>query len=112
VIAVVIEYGHAKVLYTSDVQGPTIEDYASWIIREDPDVLIVDGPPTYLFGFTVNRINLDRAIRNLIRILRETTTRVILLDHHAAARARRRILTVAEWYGQTPLATALAEAES
>ncbi|MEE8299774.1 MAG: hypothetical protein V3R28_00540 [Desulfatiglandales bacterium] len=39
-----------------------IEDYAQWIIKENPDILILDGPPGYLFGYMVNRINLQRAI--------------------------------------------------
>jgi predicted metallo-beta-lactamase superfamily hydrolase len=119
VVAVTVECGNSKVLYTSDIQGPTIEDYASWIIREDPDVLVLDGPPSYLFGFLVNRINLDRSIRNLIRIIRSTSTKTILLDHHLlrearyrdrladvyaeAEKTRRRVLTVAEWYGLEPI---------
>jgi predicted metallo-beta-lactamase superfamily hydrolase len=119
VVAVAVEYGRAKVLYTSDIQGPTIEDYATWIIRENPDVLLLDGPPTYLYGFLVNRINLLRSVKNLIRILRRTTSRIILLDHHLLREARyreriaevytevertgRQVLTVAEWYGQRPI---------
>lgn len=124
VIGVAVEYGQSKVLYTSDIQGPTIEDYASWIISENPDVLLLDGPPSYLFGFMVNRINLTRARRNLLRILRSTTTRLIVLDHHLLREARyrerlaevyaevarggRRVLTVAEWYDQAPLVLELA----
>lgn len=119
VIAVTIEYGKSKVLYTSDIQGPVIEDYATWIIRENPDILVLDGPPSYLLGFVVNRINFDRSIRNLIRILRGTTSKTILLDHHLLRearyrerlakvygeirRTRRRVLTVAEWYDQEPI---------
>jgi len=125
VIAVAVEYGRSKVLYTSDIQGPTIEDYGSWILREDPDVLILDGPPTYLFGFMVNRINLTRAVRNLVRIVRASSARVILLDHHPARESRyrerlaevydeargmrRRVLTVAEWFDLEPLALTLSE---
>ena len=39
-----------------------IEDYAQWIIDENPDILILDGPPTCLFGYMVIRNNLQRAI--------------------------------------------------
>lgn len=52
----------AEEIYTSHLQGPGIDDYAQWIIEENPDILILDGPPGYLFGFMVNRINLQRAI--------------------------------------------------
>jgi predicted metallo-beta-lactamase superfamily hydrolase len=36
----------AEEIYTSHLQGPGIEDYAQWIIKENPDILILDGPPT------------------------------------------------------------------
>lgn len=125
VIGMVLEYGEAKVLYTSDIQGPMIEDYAEWIIREDPDVLVVDGPTTYLFGFMLNRINLNRAIENVCRILKSINPRVIIYDHHlprdiryrervakiyrAAKDKKRKLMTAAEWFGQEPLILKLAK---
>jgi predicted metallo-beta-lactamase superfamily hydrolase len=36
----------AEEIYTSHLQGPGIEDSAQWIIKENPDILILDGPPT------------------------------------------------------------------
>ncbi len=69
-------------LHTSDIQGPTIEDYADWIIEKDPDYLIMDGPATYLYGYMLNRTNLDRAIDNAVRILREAEIDTFIYDHH------------------------------
>ncbi|RLB32025.1 MAG: MBL fold metallo-hydrolase [Deltaproteobacteria bacterium] len=119
VVGVSVEHKGRKVIYTSDLQGPSIEDYAQWIIKENPDILILDGPPTYLFGFMVNRINLQRAIDNVCAILRGTTTNVIIYDHHLLRDARykervgsaytmagehkRALLTAAEWLGYDPL---------
>ena len=82
VIALIIERGGYRVLYTSDLQGPQIEDYADWIIEEKPDLLIADGPPTYLLGFMMNRINFERSIRNMCRILRELEGKRVIYDHH------------------------------
>ena len=69
VVAMVLECKGRKILYTSDLQGPIIEDYASWIIKEDPHLLILDGPATYLLGYMLNQINLQRAISNMCSIL-------------------------------------------
>lgn len=82
VIPLVVEHGGEKLLYSSDLNGPIVEDYAEWIIREDPDILVLDGPPTYMIPYTLNLINLRRAVKNICRIIQETSTRLILLDHH------------------------------
>ena len=118
VVGVVVEHGGRKVLYSSDVQGPAIEDYADWIIGERPDAVVLDGPPTYLFGFTLNRINLMRSIENASRVLHETRARPIIYDHHSLRdrlhrkrlrelyedpEAHGRLMTAAEWLGLKPL---------
>jgi hypothetical protein len=90
VIALLVELGDEKFLYASDLQGPVIEDYAEWLVREDPDVLILDGPPTYLLGFLVNRINLRRVMDNLALILEATSTKLIIYDHHLVRDVRYR----------------------
>jgi len=110
VVSLVVEHAGEKLLYSSDLNGPIIEDYAEWIIREDPDVLVLDGPPTYMIPYTLNLINLRRAVKNICRILQETSTRLILLDHHLLRdRLYRRRLAeayrLAESLGKT-LATA------
>ncbi|MEF8832840.1 MAG: MBL fold metallo-hydrolase [Candidatus Thermoplasmatota archaeon] len=82
VLAMIVEKGREKFIYTSDIQGPTIEDYAEWIIREDPDFLIMDGPATYLLGYMLNNFNLNRSIENASRIIEECDFETMLYDHH------------------------------
>lgn len=82
VIATIVEYGGKKLIHTSDLQGPVLEDHAQWIIDEDPDILILDGPPTYLLGYLLNMTNLERSINNIIRIIRESCPGLIIYDHH------------------------------
>lgn len=48
VLSVLIDDGKERLLYSSDLMGPQIEDYAAHIIREKPDVIILDGPPIYV----------------------------------------------------------------
>ena len=116
VVALLVEHKGKKFIYSSDLQGPQIEDYAEWIIEQNPDAMILDGPATYLFGYMMNRINLERAIDNMIRILRRTKTNPIIYDHHLLREWKYkerlsevykegggRILTAAEFMGKEPL---------
>jgi predicted metallo-beta-lactamase superfamily hydrolase len=118
VISVVVERSGIKVVHSSDLQGPTIEDYASWIIEADPDLLFLDGPPTYMLGYALNRINLERAIENAVRILSDSRAETIVYDHHllrdrlyerrvgrvyeAGRRLGKGVLTAAELFGLRP----------
>ena len=83
VIATTIVKGEEKLIHTSDLEGPVIEDQAEWIIEENPDVLILDGPSTYLIPYMLNLINLRRAVKNLCRILEEAENlKLVIYDHH------------------------------
>ncbi len=118
VVPVIVEYRSEKILYSSDLNGPIIEDYAEWIIQEHPDVLLLDGPSSYMIPYTVNLINFRRAVENICRIVQESEIGTIILDHHllrdrkyqerlepaykAVDKAGKKLLTVAEFYGKTP----------
>lgn len=82
VFGVVIERNSEKFIYSSDLHGPTIEDYAKWIIDENPDFLILDGPATYHLGYLLNKFNLDRSIKNASRIVKKCDFEIMLYDHH------------------------------
>ena len=115
VISMVLECQGTKILYSSDLQGPIIEDYADWIIKENPDLLILDGPATYLLGFMLSQTNFKRVIHNLSSILGNTSSQIIIYDHHLprdihfkermaevyeiARREGKTLITAAEWLG-------------
>ncbi len=119
VFATVIEYKGKKLIHSSDLNGPIIEDYAEWLIEENPDVLILDGPPTYLLGYTLNLINFKRALENAKRIVKEIDAEVIIYDHHLprepkfkertkeiwelAKKLGKKVLTAAEYIGRKPI---------
>ncbi|KXA99617.1 hypothetical protein AKJ42_02870 [candidate division MSBL1 archaeon SCGC-AAA261C02] len=119
VVSTVIRRYRQKFIHTSDLDGPTIEDYADWIIDEHPNALYLDGPATYLLGFMLNRINLNRAVENAARIVKNSRSRLILYDHHlpreqkfrerteklweTAKEKRKKVLTVAEYLGEEPV---------
>ena len=115
VISTVIEHGGTKLIHTSDLGGPVIEDYARWIIREKPHILILDGPATYLLGYILNKTNLRRCIDNAVWIIRECAPHVMIYDHHLTRDARYRertcevwniskgVMTAAEYLGSRPV---------
>ncbi|MBS3816210.1 MAG: MBL fold metallo-hydrolase [Candidatus Thermoplasmatota archaeon] len=82
VVSMVVEKGDEKFLYSSDLQGPTVEDYAEWIVKEDPEFLVLDGPATYLLGFMLNNFNLERSNKNAERIAEGCDLGTMLYDHH------------------------------
>ena len=118
VLPVYIESKGYRILYTSDLMGPIIEDYAYMIIDWSPDIVIVDGPPTYLFPYMFNRINLERALDNMLLII-DSKPSLIIYDHHLLRDVRWRtyvkkvldyaekqgvpVLTASEIYGEKPL---------
>ncbi|RLE81085.1 MAG: MBL fold metallo-hydrolase [Thermoprotei archaeon] len=97
VVSVVIECQKMKLLYTSDLNGPIIEDYAEWIISEKPQIIILDGPMTYMLGYTLNLINLQRAVKNAVRIVEESGSELIIYDHHLPREKKFREHTKEVW---------------
>jgi len=107
-----------KLLFSSDISGPIIEEYASLIIKEKPDTLILDGPPTYILGYIMSYKNLARAISNIEKIVEKIEGRTIL-DHHLmrdyryrdllktvydkAAELGKEVLSAAEVKGEEPM---------
>jgi hypothetical protein len=122
------EYDTLKLLYSSDLSGPIIEDYAKWIIEEDPDIIVLDGPMTYMLGYLLTKKTLDRAINNAVKILKETKSRLIIYDHHllrepkfmertspvweTAKKQGKKILTAAELLGKKIMVLQAKEAKN
>jgi uncharacterized protein len=81
VIMTTVDDGKKRVLHASDVQGPLTKDATDYIIKQNPDVLIMDGPATIFLGWKFSMQNLQDSSDNLIKILKETKSEIIL-DHH------------------------------
>lgn len=116
VIEVSIACGGEKVVFTSDVEGPSVDDQVDFIIHENPDLVILDGPMTYMLGFRYSTTSLAISIRNITRILEETSVSTLLVEHHfmrdlkykeriaavydCAADRNVRVITAAEYLGR------------
>lgn len=81
VIMTTISDDHMKILHASDVQGPVTKEAKEYIIKQKPDLLIMDGPPTIFLGWRFSMQNLKDASDNLLEIITTLKCEVIL-DHH------------------------------
>jgi predicted metallo-beta-lactamase superfamily hydrolase len=116
VIEVSIKSNSEKFLYTSDIEGPSLEEQINFIIAEKPDILFVDGPMTYMLGFRYSFKSLEISNNNLIKAIMETNLNTLVLDHHflrdlnyrvrikpvyeAAEKRGVRVITAAEFCGR------------
>jgi hypothetical protein len=82
VTEVSIRSNSGKFLYTSDVEGPSLEDQIGFILAEKPDVLFVDGPMTYMLGYRYSYKSLEISNNNLVKAMKETRLNTLVLDHH------------------------------
>jgi len=71
-----------RFVFTSDVEGPLNEGALSFIIDMDPEIIIVDGPPTYLVGTHYKKNDIAKACDNLRQIIERTAVKKLVIDHH------------------------------
>jgi predicted metallo-beta-lactamase superfamily hydrolase len=86
-----IECESERFMYAPDIQGPMVRQTAELILNEDPDLLMVGGPPFYLGGLKVSEIQLRNGVANLSRIIEAVPVTVI--EHHALRNAEWRTRT-------------------
>jgi len=82
VVMVSVDDGDSKVLYTSDVEGPSLDEQVDIVLREKPNILILDGPMTYMLGYRYSQASLEASINNMVRIIRETPVEIMVVEHH------------------------------
>jgi predicted metallo-beta-lactamase superfamily hydrolase len=113
-----IKYRGKKMIHASDVQGPQVVQTTDWIIRENPDILILSGFPTLLMGWRSSKFGLHQSNKNLVKIFTESKVKTIILDHHLvrdlhysnkidevykkAISLDKKIITAAEFLGEEP----------
>lgn len=81
VVEVYIREGDESFLYSSDVEGPSLNDQAEFILENKPKVVMIDGPMTYMLGYRYSVNSLKASIANLRRVL-ESGVEQMILDHH------------------------------
>ncbi|MEM1658280.1 MAG: MBL fold metallo-hydrolase [Candidatus Jordarchaeales archaeon] len=82
VTEVSISRGGRTLVFTSDVEGPSLEEQAKFILQEDPDILVCDGPVTYMLGYRYMYESLEQSLFYASKILHETKVKDFILEHH------------------------------
>ncbi|VVB52735.1 Uncharacterised protein [uncultured archaeon] len=81
VLMCLIDDGEKRFVFGSDVQGPISDEATEWVLECKPDIIVMDGPPTYLLGHVFSLGDFVEAGKNILRIIDETGGELIL-DHH------------------------------
>ena len=82
VVMIRIAHGGETFVHTSDVLGPPLKEQLAFILDSDPTVLYTDGPMTHMPENYSEEMT-KRSLANLTRVLRSTSIRTLIVDHHA-----------------------------
>ncbi len=82
VVMVSIDDGKQKFVFGSDAQGLLDPKALGWVIKENPDIALIDGPPTIFIGWRMGKWILEDSIKNLKELLSKTKVKTVILDHH------------------------------
>jgi predicted metallo-beta-lactamase superfamily hydrolase len=88
VLMTVIEVKDEKFMFAPDVQGPMSRYTLKIILKENPQLLMIGGPPVYLSDFLVNEERIQAAFKNLEKIVEKVPTTII--EHHILRQANWR----------------------
>jgi hypothetical protein len=81
VTEVLINDGY-RFIHTSDVEGPSLDDQTDFILQNKPNLVILDGPLSYMLGFKYSRKSLNASIENMIKIIENCPLDALVVDHH------------------------------
>lgn len=82
IIQITLHEGEKTFLFSSDIQGLSQEDSVAFILNQNPDILYLDGPVTYLKENSSTEEVLKKTLREMKTIVKETRLRNIIIDHH------------------------------
>ncbi len=78
VVSVYIEDEEGSFLFTSDVGGPQLPQQVEFILKHEPQILMVDGPLTYQGRYR----ELEAAVKNLLEVISSVKLKALILEHH------------------------------
>jgi len=81
VTEVLIDDGY-RFIHSSDVEGPSVEDQVNFILQNKPNLVILDGPLSYMLGFRYSYESLNSSIENMIKIIDRCPLDSLIVDHH------------------------------
>ncbi len=82
VTEVAVHHGEECFLFSSDVEGPSVDAQVEFMLTQRPTLAYIDGPMSYMLGYRYARSSLELALKNLLRLLEQHQLRTLVLDHH------------------------------
>ncbi len=82
VVQTLIDDGKKRIIHTSDIEGPCNEIQIDFILRNKPNIVIMDGPLTYMLGYRMSYDDLNKAKNLLKKVLAMKSLEVLVYDHH------------------------------
>jgi predicted metallo-beta-lactamase superfamily hydrolase len=82
VVMVCAEVGGKSVLFGSDAQSLADPAALDWVLKKNPDFMILDGYPTLFVGWKMSQKAFEASKENLKKAISETQADQIILDHH------------------------------
>jgi len=82
VVMVCVEGGGKSVLFGSDAQSLADPAALDWVLKKNPDFMILDGYPTIFVGWRMSQKAFEASKENLKRAISETQAERVILDHH------------------------------
>lgn len=80
VLMACISFQNEKFMFAPDVQGPMSNAPLQIILKENPQLLMIGGPPLYLVPSRVGEDQMRNALENLQTIVRKIPH--VIVDHH------------------------------
>lgn len=81
VVQVFIRDKDSSVLFTSDIEGAPKDIHVKFTKEMMPNLIIIDGPLSYLLGRALKEEDLEKSIKNMEEIVRNGLDTAII-DHH------------------------------
>ncbi|MHA1609804.1 MAG: MBL fold metallo-hydrolase [Candidatus Njordarchaeales archaeon] len=82
VLEILIDDGEKRFLFTSDTQGLPTKEHIEFILRTKPNIIFLDGPPTYLLGSRYEEKHLKSSLERLPEIISKCPIEKLIIDHH------------------------------
>lgn len=80
VLMATVALGGEKFLFAPDVQGPMTKRSHEIIVEENPQLLMIGGPPLYLSPLKAGETQLQSGLKNLGEIVKKIPH--VILEHH------------------------------
>lgn len=81
VVMVLVDDGNERFIYTSDVEGASLEEQIAWLKEKDAETVFMDGPMTYMLGYRFSERSFKKSMENVSSLMAGSLETVVL-DHH------------------------------